>query len=590
MTIPSQPYYVLDTPVISDVNGSFNYYYFTRGESLYTPNLDMTLDPRELSRYGYPRKVILNISDSISDISNTNGIHQNGIELLLSEVSKAESEAQLQNRNATRVTFAIDDNFLESIYNHPEFDSANDNYSAINKLINNLEEGSKDVLARVIENTYIPGPVEFNPSTNTPIAETDRKTKTNTTPIIMDVVIGDLISGVVNDPLSSFSDEFYDFEKKAQERQSDARRNITPGGFDFDDYFLSIEILDNVVLEDVGIEPFAFVIFKTRIEGDTRTPENPIILTGRNKTTIEDIDVVYGATYEYSVHTLCVVAAESTNSSIINFLLLSKNSKKVTIECIEKNPPPTVGDLSFKFLDSSTLISWNLPVETNEQLIPINDIKYVQIFERPGIDVPFKLIKMYDFNDSMLIYGMMDFVPRTLIKSTHRGDTRLQCPLPERGQIKIYSVCTVDAHGNSSFLSAQFAIQLDSLGQPKVTHIAYPGSPKQYPNLTITATVFTDSIKASGYKRMKIYHNPEFTVLLNKQNEQLLISDSLEPDVPSYVIQLIDTETQKDERIDVFINVQEEQTNGTNTTSGESNRPELQQLSQAVQSVTAQTY
>ena len=68
--------------------------------------------------------------------------------------------------------------------------------------------------------------------------------------------------------------------------------------------------------------------------------------------------------------------------SLNHFLVISNNSKKISITCTEKNPPKTVSDINFYFLASSMILRWNLPNQTNEQLIPVNDIKYIQIFVR----------------------------------------------------------------------------------------------------------------------------------------------------------------------------------------------------------------
>ena len=122
---------------------------------------------------------------------------------------------------------------------------------------------------------------------------------------------------------------------------------------------------------------------------------------------------------------------------------------------------------------------------------------------------------------------------------------------PEKGEYIIYAAATVDAHGNSSFLSAQYAVFLDTLMQPRIEHVAYPGAPKQYPNLTLLNDAFVDSIKASNYDKLTIYHNPTFTVLRNGENEQELVST--DKDTASYLLQLIDVETQVDERIEIFM-------------------------------------
>ena len=146
---------------------------------------------------------------------------------------------------------------------------------------------------------------------------------------------------------------------------------------------------------------------------------------------------------------------------------------------------------------------------------------------------------------------MEEFIPPERITITHQNNTSLEVDLPDRGDYQIYTVACVDAHGNSSFLGPQFAVYLDSLKQPRIDHIAYPGSPKQYPNLTVLNDAFEDSIRVSGYNKMSIYHNPNFTVLLNGKNRQNLVS--AQKDVASYVLQFIDAETQVDEIIEIFM-------------------------------------
>ena len=471
-----------------------------------------------------------------------------------SNISKAEAEAQVQNRNASRLTFNIDNEFIENIYEHPDFDLANDNFEMAIRLLNNVDSDSRAILNRVLENTNIPGPIEFDPSTNLPISDFDeQKAALKTTSVVMDFALGDLVSGIVNDRLSSFSDDFFEFEKRSLERQSESRKNQKYGVFNLGDYSMSVEVLDEQYVEKEAIVPIGLIFYKTRIEGDERIPEAPIVIINRNKKTIEDHSVVYGATYEYSVHTLVLASSKDADrkNRYHNFLLLSKDSKKVVVECEERKPPPAPSDVNFRFLDSSALISWQLPIEVDEKLIPVNDVKYVQVFRRSSLKEPFSLVRMYDFNDSLQALPLEEYIPPERIKITVQTDTELEVDLPDKGEYHIYSVACVDAHGNSSFLGPQFAMYLDSLNQPRIDHIAYPGSPKQYPNLTVLNDAFEDSIRASGYNKMTIYHNPQFTVLLNGKNRQNLVS--AQKDVASYILQLIDVETQVDEVIEIFM-------------------------------------
>lgn len=556
MTIRSQPYFVLDIPTISDIRGRFKYHYFSTGESMYPADEDPTIDQRTKASYGIPRKIIIEVEDSIRELAKDSTITQQVAENILktANVAKAEAEAQLQNKNASRLTFNADDEFLENIYVHPDFDSSNDHYDMAIKLINNADPDTKQIISRVLENSKIPGPIEFDASTNLPVTEFDeQKANLKTSSVIMDSVLGDLVASISNDGISSFSDDFIQFENRAMLRQNESRSNQKYGKFNPSDYSMSIEVLDETYVRSEGVIPIGIILYKTRVEGDERIPEAPILITNRNKKTVEDKNVMYGATYEYSVHTIAIASAKSSDyrGKYHNFLVLSKDSKKISIECIERNPPPAPDDVNFTFLDSTMLIKWQLPIQTDEKLIPINDIKYVQVFKRSSIHEAFSLISMYDFNDSLQVVPLDENVPSERIKLTSQSDNELEVKLPDKGEYQVYSVACVDAHGNSSFLGPQFAVYLDSLNQPRIEHVAYPGSPKQYPNMTIINDVFEDSIKASGYTGLTIYHNPNFTILRNGKITQKLVSTNR--DVASYILQMIDVETQTDQTIEIFM-------------------------------------
>ena len=556
MSIKSQPYFVLDIPTISDINGKFVYHYFTPGETLFTPENDSTLDARTEASFGTPRKIVLEVENSLRELSKEKIPEAVDVQDILktANLTKAEAEAQLQNRNASRMTFNIDESFIENVYQHPDFDSANDHFGMAVQLLNNVDADSQALLNRVLENTKMPGPIEFNPSTNLPIVDFDeQRAAIKTSAVIMDFAVGDLVQSIVNDRFSTFSDDFVEFESRANKRQSESRKNHKYGIFNIGDYAMSVQVLDEQYVDEETIVPIGLVFYKTRVEGDERIVEDPIVLINREKKTIEDTSVIYGATYEYSVHTLVLCSSKdsSKRNKYHNFLLLSKDGKKVVIECEERKPPPPPDDLNFRFLDSSVVLNWVLPIEVDEKLIPVNDIKYVQIFKRHSLQEPFTLVRMYDFNDSLQVVPLEEYIPPERIKITHQADTSLEVDLPDRGEYHIYGVACVDAHGNSSFLGPQFAIFLDALNQPKIEHVAYPGSPKQYPNMTVLNTAFEDSVRVSGYSKLTFYHNPNFTVLLNGKNRQNLVS--AQETVASYALQLIDVETQVDEVIEIFM-------------------------------------
>ena len=132
------------------------------------------------------------------------------------------------------------------------------------KLINNADPDTKEILSRILENTNIPGPIEFEASTNLPVVEFDeQKASLKTTSIIMDSVLGDLVSSVANDHISSFSDDFLEFKSKALKRQSESRSNQKYGKFNISDYSMSVETLDKTYLSSAGVIPIGIILYKT---------------------------------------------------------------------------------------------------------------------------------------------------------------------------------------------------------------------------------------------------------------------------------------------------------------------------------------
>ena len=87
---------------------------------------------------------------------------------------------------------------------------------------------------------------------------------------------------------------------------------------------------------------------------------------------------------------------------------------------------------------------------------------------------------MFDFNDSLQVVPLEEEIPRERIVLTHQSHNYLEVALPEKGEYIIYAAATVDAHGNSSFLSAQYAVFLDSLMQPKIVNLEIVVTPPSH--------------------------------------------------------------------------------------------------------------
>lgn len=548
----SSPYFYLDIPTVEDIKGYFEYQYFSPGESVFPGTSDSTISAATISRFGYPRKIILELSDSLNNLYGRDYNNELIDELLVSDnFSKLKTEPALQNRPSSRVTLNIDEGFLDKNYISSKYSNSNDIYDLALEMINSKDEVDQEEFTRILdrqENNIN----KINESTNMPVEDFNEYIAKQKTSIVLDnAILDDVISEVSGNGLSPFSDDFYSLEGKTKSMQYKARKRLKNGTINIDDYYMRIDLLENLFLEEVGAIPIGYIVFKTRVSNGQRIRENSIILFERNKMLVEDYSVIYGQDYEYSIHTIALICAKDEEGNLSNFLIISKDSKKLYIKCEEKKPPKPPSDLRFRFLKSTMLLEWDMPIDTNKSGIPIGDIKYVQIFRRKSIEEAFELIRLYDFNDSIVKYSLGEFIPEDIIKNTFMNDNSLELILPERNDRYIYAMCSIDAHGNSSLLGPQYAVYLDNLNRPKVEHIAYPGSMKQYPNLTIVEDYFVDSIKISGYNKLDIYHNPDYTVIVNGESNHEIVSSR--ETIPSYILQLIDTDLQKEQRIDILM-------------------------------------
>ena len=119
--------------------------------------------------------------------------------------------------------------------------------------------------------------------------------------------------------------------------------------------------------------------------------------------------------------------------------------------------------------------------------------------------------------------------------------------------IFIYAVCCIDAHGMSSNYSPQFEVAFDKFNNKLVKRlVSTSGAPKSYPNLYLLEDAFVDVIKDSGHERMKIYFDPEFLEITDRNNDDmgLLTTDK---QGGSYKIQFINVDLQKHQILDIII-------------------------------------
>ena len=237
-----------------------------------------------------------------------------------------------------------------------------------------------------------------------------------------------------------------------------------------------------------------------------------IFISDPKVTSYVDLEIKYGIEYVYSIKSLIILIATTSESNSSNqwkstFLISSRPSTFSSVICNEIVPPPLPVDVNFywDYQNAAMQIGWSFPI--NKQ----RDIKGWQIFRRKNVEEPFSLIAQLDFDDSVVKSPTFETVDKSIIKKYTGPITFFIDHDFDKDSNFIYSVCSVDAHGLTSNYSQQFKIKFDRI-QNKIMKemISQSGAPKQYPNMFLKNELSIDSIKSSKNTKMKIYFDPEY--------------------------------------------------------------------------------
>jgi hypothetical protein len=179
----------------------------------------------------------------------------------------------------------------------------------------------------------------------------------------------------------------------------------------------------------------------------------------------------------------------------------------------------------FKFnynMRQGLIMTWQLPVGTQR------DVKYYQIFRRKSIQQAFTCIGMLDFDNSEIKSPMRENVRLDKIIKLDRHTTNFEDLDFKKTSEFIYAVAAVDAHGLTSGYSAQIKVRfIMSENRLDLTTISPEGAPKQYPNWfvdpdedrnTFINSLTQDSIKTSGFNKLRIYFDPDAMTYIRPQN------------------------------------------------------------------------
>lgn len=559
----------ISVPEAKNFTARFKYSYFTIDETIDETATYSHVPQDSLDRFGRPREVILEFS-AAETLAINNQIGKKFIEGFESEIfgdeinpsselQKITSEVLLQSNGFVKFTSDIQDvqRYVLSEAGAPAVSSqvaffAMGSDPEENKFIKSLANGLRNQTP-----TYI------NPSTGIPTTEgLDSIPDAALQTLVASDFCYDLLEASATDPYSIFSQEQVKSLQVLENIQYETRQLNNPTDVNIEEYYSYVEPLDGDYLEgdsSRGLGILGYVIFKTEIMNDERIAKNTLLVKGLSATSIIDPYVSYGKTYEYNLHPLCVLRLGDVSGDAMNLLLIGSNYRQIKLKCIEKVPPPPVNSMLFEYLGGNRLkVKWSMPTQINEAGGPIGDVKGYQLFFRNSIKDRFKLLRYFDFNDASGRYKIPETIPENYVVRSEVPVTETELFL-DKDKVYIMSMCTIDAHGNSSNYCGQYSVRIDSLtNRLLVNFVSYPGAPKQYPNFMISQNMFKDSMTVSEAKRVTVFYKPKVTsVEYNNITEKVAISSqgSINDDsqTPVYRMQLIDVNTQKDKVVDISV-------------------------------------
>ena len=552
MSTWSKPVMIFTTTKPKFVSAKFIYNYYQKDEFIKANDI--------IDRP--PRLVELSFSPISSLLKeNTLGKHFNQYSQdILRGADRFTSEILLQSAGYVKYTSETEREY--SFYLTTDIGSS-ENKSKLDAFFENASTNQGQRFADAPEDTA----VFLNTTTNRPTSKSaDIYSEQANESLIASDFCFDLIEASAANPFSMHSKKNHSDLVNLKRLQTRTRRRTNPALISLEEYTMPVDYLDfqgpapfDEILHTAGLGIVAYVIFKSEIDelGNVIEDLGSFVITDLEARTLSDGEIRYGARYKYNVHPLYIVKEEAGTRNV--FAMIGAKGKSVKMHCVENVPPPPIEAIEFSYKgDSKVNLKWTAPIQYgNIPEIPVGDIKGYQIFLRKSYNEAFELKKYITFNNMVGLenFPVQESIPENLICRTNYNPTNWTIKL-DRDVDYIAAMCAIDAHGNSSNLSPQYKIRVDSNTNSTIVDFAsFKGAPKQYPNMLMSDKIFLDSIKVSGKNKMHVFLDPKLEQIFlspNSADPISILPDSTE-DVPSYRIQLINATKQSDKIVDIFV-------------------------------------
>lgn len=620
----SKSCFSFDVPEINNFNATFQYNFFVPDESVsdvvsyssdITKNNSYDAISYQVSSKKLPRfvKFSFDIPKTFFDETQFKNISiSNNLDKIISEDFISSNgftginfqSAELDNK----LYYLISGSYLLRDLSNNASNSDKSHFRA-SSVLNNLTPSfiKKSFIENSITNPKLSVGLRFFDSTGSEIVQNSLYDKLKNVSFgvqINNKIINDLLERSLLDINSTFDDEIINLISASINIQNDAIEKSNGQNNELNEInvpYVDVQTGTNSKISSSDI--IGYLIDKSELLSTGEIVNHkPIIIENPRINSAIDTSIKYNSTYIYVIRTISAFTIPIYNKdhreiSHLTVLVSSKPSNSVYVKTVESIAPPPPVDIGFVInydrinpntaeLDSlsgepltntgkkgSLMIHWSFP--TNPQ----RDIKKFQVFRRSNIYHPFELIKVYDFDDSVIKFDDQEnalerLIEKTTTPKTHYYDDEFYFGDVNSGYIRnknigalnkaddeptwsskyIYAIACIDAHGYTSNLSAQFQVYYDPFSNKLVKKlISHSGAPKHYPNIYLNEDAFIDVIKIGGEfsKKLKIVFNPEYyTITDNNDNQRKTLVTS---DIGKYKLQLINTDNQKLASVDIFI-------------------------------------
>ena len=586
-SLPSLPVTSIDLPEIKEFNYDFVYNFFTTDE-LTNANITTLANPNtvEFSK-NVPRYVKLSWSKVIvasAEKSRTDfigiSIQKNAAKVIDEEdfYVKAFSNFQQQETNFVTQTQSYMSRLYEQLNYNRRNASLNDAYKAIH-------ESTPELLSQEFISKYLnyaqSNATRTSQESSSPID--DMQMKNIVVPVTKKIYGTMLHEKLLNDSLTPLNKNIIDAVAQKFEDQASIRDYANR--FNGSQYDLTLQTPVSTKVEDVNTnnnfayEATGYIIDRYRMENSSLVEKKTFYIENPETNELFDTEILYNQKYVYNIKVVTAIQTLAFDpEQKINFVgtyLVAGKVMRTVANCIDENPaqPPTDFFIQWDYSLKKLVLSWNFPNDIRRH------IKYFQVFRRKNVgsvrpaQLPFELVKMYDFNDLQQASGVIYNIAGNVFKFVNGEDaidmsvvTRVNdlknlsvvtptCFIDEefnKEDYYIYAVAAVDAHGittnYSNQIGVKFNVQRNTIGR---VDISEPGAPKPYPNLYLNKDTFIDTIKNEGYSQVTVVFNPEYIDLQGQSGEDLNVL-RYGPD-NFYRLQLINTDLQQDQFIDIKI-------------------------------------